>query len=342
MSAQSQLKGAAFEWFVRNYLISCGFKQVKTDNFLIYKGGPGLMVHGLGQPHNADVLLSPPIQIPFYYPARLLVECKGYNKEVQLPVIRNALGLREDINRFDIVTPDILRKRRNYRRRTNALYDCRRYLYQVGVASIKGFGKPAQEFAATHRIPLISFENHPSFQLLNNLMSYINDIVLNKLEVRALIKCFQDNQVLEFRINDEEKYSVFNEFVISSNKLFRNALIGILDTGDIIFIHNHNRDTFFNQRAQQTNINIHWSSESKYWMIKPQEIGEWKLTFELPEQLFNEWSETNYDRAEAINMKENNFSNIYLFAVKNGRFWFHILKLSQAFLDNARRGLVRK
>ena len=70
----ASIKGKLFEYFVFRLLVSCGFKPVIPDELLVYKGGPGLMVQGIGQPHNADVLLTPPIQTPFYYPTRLLVE----------------------------------------------------------------------------------------------------------------------------------------------------------------------------------------------------------------------------------------------------------------------------
>ena len=106
----ASIKGKLFEYFVFRLLVSCGFKPVIPDGLLVYKGGPGLMVQGIGQPHNADVLLTPPIQTPFYYPTRLLVECKCYDEPIGLPQIRNALGLRDDINNFEIVTEDILKK----------------------------------------------------------------------------------------------------------------------------------------------------------------------------------------------------------------------------------------
>ena len=57
------IKGYVFEWFVRRILNNCNFISVKPDNKVIYKKGCDTMIHGLGQPHNADALVSPPIQI---------------------------------------------------------------------------------------------------------------------------------------------------------------------------------------------------------------------------------------------------------------------------------------
>ena len=61
------------------------------------------MIQGLGEAHNADVLLEPPVQTPFFSRTRLLIECKDYRQKVGLNTIRSALGLREDINHFEIL-----------------------------------------------------------------------------------------------------------------------------------------------------------------------------------------------------------------------------------------------
>lgn len=69
-------KGKAFEIFVKRVLINVGFAEVKSDGFYIFDGAPGQMIQGLGEAHNADVLLEPPVQTPFFNKTRLLIECK--------------------------------------------------------------------------------------------------------------------------------------------------------------------------------------------------------------------------------------------------------------------------
>lgn len=86
----ASVKGKLFEFFVSRLLVFCGFKPVVKDGLLVFNGKPGTMVQGLGQAHNADVLLEPPFQTPFYFSTRLLVECKCYSDTIGLPVIRNA------------------------------------------------------------------------------------------------------------------------------------------------------------------------------------------------------------------------------------------------------------
>ena len=51
--------GKAFELFVKRILIHIGFSEVVSDGLYIYDGAPGQMIQGLGEAHNADVLLEP-------------------------------------------------------------------------------------------------------------------------------------------------------------------------------------------------------------------------------------------------------------------------------------------
>ena len=72
----------------------------------------------------------------------------------------SALGLKEDINNFNIVDSETLIARRAQRRQ-GYLPTCERYSYQVAIASLNGYTPQAQEFAATYRIPLLEFNRLP-------------------------------------------------------------------------------------------------------------------------------------------------------------------------------------
>jgi hypothetical protein len=82
------MKGYFFEYFILKLLKGVGFTSVKSDGIKVWDGPPGQMVAGLGSYHDADVLLNPPLQNPFYIPTRLLVECKNYANRVGLPIVR--------------------------------------------------------------------------------------------------------------------------------------------------------------------------------------------------------------------------------------------------------------
>ena len=183
-------RGKAFEIIVKNFLIGIGFSEVRSDKLYIYDGSAGQMIQGLGNAHNADVLLEPMVQTPFYTPTRLLIECKDYDKKkVNLGVLRGVLGLREDINHFEIVDINILQERRKQNRKVINNYSYTRYTYQLAVASTSGFTACAQEFAATHRISLIEFDKLPFW---NGLMEILGEdkenVAIEEDELKKIVK----------------------------------------------------------------------------------------------------------------------------------------------------------
>ena len=122
--------GRAFEIFVKRILINVGFSEVNSDGLYIFDGTAGQMIQGLGEAHNADVLLEPPVQTPFYSRSRLLIECKDYTRKVGLNTVRSILGLREDINRFDIIDMNRLVARR-CQNRHGIVYNHERYYCRI-------------------------------------------------------------------------------------------------------------------------------------------------------------------------------------------------------------------
>ena len=173
--------GKAFELFVKRILIHVGFSEVVSDGLYIYDGAPGQMIQGLGEAHNADVLLEPPVQTPFYSKTRLLIECKDYRTKISLNVVRSALGLREDINNFNIVDmAELETRRRQNRRATPSVFD--RYSYQVAIAALAGFTAQAQEFAAAYRIPLVEFNKLPFWNDFCHAIGY-DDFNFNSISL---------------------------------------------------------------------------------------------------------------------------------------------------------------
>jgi hypothetical protein len=98
------IKGALLEYLVRQIFKNCGFTNVKADGIYSFENKGLFFVNGKGAAHDADIIMNPPIQLPFIYPTQLIFECKAYRDEVGLPIVRNALGFRNDLNEFEIVT----------------------------------------------------------------------------------------------------------------------------------------------------------------------------------------------------------------------------------------------
>lgn len=126
------LKGALLERIVCQLLKSCGCTNVKADGLFSFEDRGLFFVNGKGAAHDANIIMNPPIQMPFAYPTQILFECKAYELDTGLLMVRNALGLRNDLNEFEIVTRDSILKRQNNRRASYAIDTRTRYLYQVG------------------------------------------------------------------------------------------------------------------------------------------------------------------------------------------------------------------
>lgn len=168
-----QLRGALFEEIIRQFALKAGYREVVDANDpQLFKRAKTLpMVHGLGEGHNADVLLEHPIQLVLTPRTRVLIECKGYEKSVGLAIIRGALGLRFDLNSFRQLSKAELDERKMIRR--PRFHNKGFPFYNVAVASLHGFSVPAQAFAATHHISLLDYSGLPQTAGLGDAISQI-------------------------------------------------------------------------------------------------------------------------------------------------------------------------
>lgn len=279
-------KGKAFELLVKYILMSVGFSEVNSDGIYIFDGPPGQMIQGLGESHNADVLLEPPVQIPFYSMSRLLVECKCYKQKVGLNTVRAVLGLREDINHFDIVDLNELQVRRQQNRSKN-IYNYDRYYYQVAIASTNGFSIQAQNFAATYRIPLIEFNKMPFWKEYINAFNYTDGF------------CHEPNVVP----NEE---TIIRQAV----EIGQRMAVAITNLGQILFLYNQgNRSIDFDD-----NYTLHWHHPKEPWELR---TGHNTYLFQLPKDILKVWlnkSVTELDmKRSAINCKATFLSNMVVY-----------------------------
>ena len=238
------IKGALLEYIVRNLLKNCGFTNVKADGLFSFEKSGLFFINGKGAAHDADVIMNPPIQMPFAYPSQLIFECKAYSSKANLSIVRNALGLRNDINDFEIVTRNTLNKRQNNRRASYAVDTRKRFLYQVGVASVNDFSKPAIEFAANNKIPLLSldwFLGPNTIREFNSIdQGYIDSIPEDV--IRNLYAFLKDRKgdmyASKYRLTYDflSSDNILGDIVTFSNTVIRYSYIGLLETGDIVFL----------------------------------------------------------------------------------------------------------
>lgn len=319
--ASKNLKGYAFEYFVRHFLTSCGFKPVKEEGDIIFNNGTGTMIQGLGQCHNADVLMEPPVQIPFYAPSRILVECKCHGKKIGLPTVRGLLGLKNDINNFDIITPKILKSRRNLRRNEPSLFEYTRCQYQVALATNSEVTYTAQEFSNIHRIPLILFTSS-LFDKINSYLTEMDTMNLSHSETEKIIEFFR--QPKDFIA--PQKISNFVECV---EDLATRINIGILDNGLLLFLlEGYKKDDQFPEFSD--GFTLHWTNENNLWILSSTNATYY---FELPKELIKIWINSDNKNSGALSLKEKYFRNIVIFPniLKSDKI--DIIKISQEFLD---------
>lgn len=309
--------GKAFELFVKTILLSIGFSEVKSDGLYVFDGAPGQMLQGLGEAHNADVLLEPPVQTPFYSATRLLIECKDYQKRIGLNTVRSVLGLREDINHFEIVDLNELKARRR-NRRNGMVYDYPRYSYQVALAAINGFTSQAQKFAATHRIPLIEFNKLPFWVEFCELM--------RKCEFNAFSQtpyCL-DNEDYDQRLQED--------IFCFSREVGDKMAVAITNSGQMIFLYkvSNNYMSFDNEYT------IRWSDSESPWVLRS---GNNEFIFQLPKDIAKIWlsnaSSEIDQKKDAIYCKMNYLSNMVVYYREYDKPTIKMLSINQEILQYA-------
>lgn len=308
------MKGKLFEELIRNILLRIGFSQIKSDGLYIFDGAPGQMIQGIGQAHNADVLLMPPAQTPFYFPSRLLIECKNYERSIGLNVVRSALGLREDINSFEFVDLNVLQARRNHRRKAG-IYNYQRYYYQVAVAAFHDFSTAAQEFALAHRIPLISFEKLPFW---NTLIPQIDEFCNS---------CRFERDITRI-LHLDTYYLLQKRF----DEIAERMAIAMLDDGQILFLYSLDEYVEFDENY----YTLYWNNNHEYWLLQ---CGERRYAFQLPKKIREEWLKTSIDdlakRENALNCKQEYLSHIVVYYNQNGLSKIKMLSIDKEQLRAA-------
>jgi len=289
-------------------------------------------VNGRGAAHDADVLMEPLVQMPFSYPSRILFECKAYDSKTTLPIVRNALGLKVDINEFEIVTKDSLEQRKNNRRAGYAIEHRKRYNYQVGVACIDDFSKPAIEFAANNKIFLLSlswFLDQLTIQTFHSIdQQYVDG--MSEDTMTRVYEYFKDrksdaeyadrNRVVKNYLNDDTK---IGRVITAFNNIINRLFVGIIESGDLVFLFAQNEDAAYRLldlgRLNGLKGQIHRDDPLKpdLWRLTVtsdrQTNNNVEFDFLLPQMIMSLWKEYNLDKAKAIQIKEEFFSRIFIF-----------------------------
>ncbi|WP_293929473.1 hypothetical protein [Sphingobacterium sp. UBA6320] len=348
------LKGALLEYIVRQLLKSCGFTNVKADNLFSFERGGLFFINGRGAAHDADIIMNPPIQMPFAYPSQLLFECKAYGTITSLSIVRNAAGLRNDINEFEVVTRDSLRERQNNRRAAYAVDTRKRFLYQVGVAAVNDFTKPSVEYATNNKIPLLSLSWFLSPSIIRDFNS-INQTLINSFDPKDMQNLYdflkdregnmhsvQYRRVYNFLSSD----NIFGDIITFANTTINYSYVGLLETGDMVFLFARSRseDNILNQlnRFNALKAEIHWFSDRpNVWRLtvynSRNSDHQTDFDFYVPKRIFNHWKTFNLDKIAALDIKQEFFSRIFVFNQQNNpEVPFSIINIDREWLAQIR------
>lgn len=184
-------------------------------------------------------------------------------------MIRSTLGLREDINHFDIVDVNRLLARRR-QNRAGVVYPYERYTYQVAVASLSGFTVQAQEFAATHRIPLLEFDKMPFWSDFWMLLGYDNVSFGDSIRGHRIPAVHMaENQIIEF-----------------ANEIGRRMAVAVTNSGQLLFLYRITREN----NDFSDSYTLHWSNSSHPWELRS---GNQVYLFQLPKSIMKLWLENS-------------------------------------------------
>lgn len=140
-----QIRGLLLEEAMLYLLKTAGYVPIygKGKDDTLEQEGAAIFVKGRGERHQIDAIADYRVQPPFSNPQRLLLEAKFYNsRQVGLTVIRNAVGVLNDVAQFFIAPPGHSAKKL-------------RYHYQYAVVSATKFTAPSQRYAYAHDVFLI-------------------------------------------------------------------------------------------------------------------------------------------------------------------------------------------
>ena len=340
------LKSKILEYITRRILSNCGFTSVVSDGLYIYDRPPLQMINGKGAAHDADVLMNPPIQMPFSYSTRILFECKAYslNRKVGIDIVRSASGLRNDINDFEIITEDFLEERQNNHRTVLAISDRKRHFYQVGIISLSGFSKPSYEFAANNKIPLLSITDlfaHSSLAAaIDNIPADVEDRI-GPEDYGSLITEFSKKNLSDINTAVSEilrEHVFLNRVSEQINEQIEDVYVGVLESGGLIFIKKQRattgEDILDNNDVYELSARIHWNSENReLWWIEFNN-SRTQYYFYLPKEIAESWRKFTDVRGSALEIKEQRFARFFIFNknLSPQGFPFKLITLDMAWL----------
>lgn len=343
MIKSAQVRGMLLEEALLYLLRNSGYRTITgVGNDPTLQSGPaGLEVKGRGTDHQIDAIADFLVSPPFSYPQRLLVEAKCYaqNRRVGVDVIRNAVGVRKDIEEYWASEP-----------RNNRISLKQRYHYQYGIFSASGYTKGAISYAFAHDIYLLVLENsrfirpiiESIYQFTDAVVGTIGSIPMSLQEIRlairnALLQRDQHNWRRQIGFDDLGTDQNISQLIAEYVEICRQvneAALAMLGNRFPVFLVPA-PDIDLNNLRGYRQVRIYWDNFG--WYIRSSRNDEDLFSFDLPDELFHLYDESGrLTASQALDLKERYLSEIQLFVTTNDRLHLVTLSLDRDWINQIR------
>jgi len=343
--SKPSLKGYILEEAIAYLLRNAGYKLLideSQDPDELNNGSNGLEIKGRGGNHQVDVLGELNWIPAFTFPVRLIIEAKHRSDPTYIDVIRESVGVINDVNN-------------KYNFKTSDKLPPKQYNYLYSVFSTSSFSSGAVDYGLAHQISLIDM----NIDVYNDLFSAIDEISQRLLEedfsykrgefikstrnsIRDVLGTASDAESIVADFSDERMIEIIQEkteSIIEYEELF----IGMTNGPFILLLKADTPEQFLDYARERPEhkIRIHWSWEDSgaLWRISPleEEDERYELKFKLPEKIHDWIHESEKKKAEkkALGVKERYFTDITIYRYDRGRPRMFRLKYDPLKYDSA-------
>ncbi len=337
MATISGIRGMLLEEAILYLLRVSGYRTLEkidpADTTITGDCYSGLKVLGRGGIHQIDAIADFMITPPFTYAQRLLIEAKCYSDTypVGIEIVRNAVGVLKDVG--------------EYWETRKGLPSKARYHYQYALFSASRYTVDAERYAYAHDIYLIPLAKSTYFQPIIKAIRRVTsrsfgvgprdpiEVKITDLRrgVRAKMRNPEDWQLSEILGSYMQAFPIIDTFCQECRRINAALLAMIAGRFPVFLVPNPTLP--INQLQDYYSVRIFWNE--KGWYLRSQ--GTNLFSFDLPPDLFEYYAEQGVlSSTQALNLKEDVFSEIQGIIMVNDRFRVVRFSLDQEWLNSVR------
>jgi hypothetical protein len=299
-----------------------------------------LSVIGRGGRHQIDGIADFAVGQPFSHPQRLLVEVKFHERLVDIEVVRNAVGVLQDVreywtgvhNEYEMVRP--------------------RYQYTYAIFSASEYRPSAQRYAYAHDIYLIPLAKSAFILPIITAIKDIGTFALPPAKKRdETVRAFKHPDLKSYIravIRDKPGYTLsvlaegtaldLLEQFCSRCRQLDGAVLGMISRQFPVFLVPSPGVDLHN--LHDCSAKIYWD-DRHHWYL--QLITGERFSFDLPEELFKQYAENNMlSEVSALDLKAEKLYEIQAVVKQGERVRIVTFHLDFDWLERVRRNLQQE